>query len=897
MNTPRPPERADRLLRRWLPDGVLGASIVGDLHQEYSERIEAGMAPGVNRWYWRAALGLSSRYAAIRLRDKVLNWTSRKPFGGEIVNTLMADLRLGFRMLVKTPMLSLVAIVTVAMGVALTTHTFSSVWGTIGRGLPVPGEDRLMAVSGIRPDLGLTGMDMSIHEFEDLRDQQTSFESLEAYYQGTVNLGGDEGPPERFDGGFVSAAALSSLGVPPLLGRTFREGEDRSDAPLVVVLGHDLWQGRFAGDADVLGRFIRVNGETAEVIGVMPAGFAFPFTEKIWAPHRIDAAGLDWGRGQDVDVFGRLREGVSVAAGRAELQAMAVRQGELHPETNAQVSLNLEPFEQRYMPPEIRAVLWTMLAGTFGVLLIACVNVANLLLARAALRTKEVAVRTALGASRFAVVRQMMVESLVLVSIGGALGLCVAVWGLGVYDNAIAGIPKPYWIDLRVDVPMLLFTVGVTAVAAVAAGILPALRASGVEIGSVLKDENRGSSSLRLGRFSYSLVVTEIAVSASLLVAAGFMVKSVVNLRNIDLGFETENVLTGRIGLFEADYPTPESRREFFNLLKERLAAQPTVLEAAVGAGLPGLGTGQYYLAVEGESYTTDADHPLAYTTTITEDYFATFGVPLLHGRDFSPLDRSGEGQEVAIVNESFAARHFSNQSALGARIRLGVTNSPLPWHTIVGVVPDTYVGGGVGGIGDDQVSPERIYLPLGTLNAQFVSFALRTQGPPAAMAATVRGTVTDLDANLPVYELQPLDQAIDRATWAFDLFGAIFTIVGVVALFLAAVGLYGVIAFSVAQRRQEMGVRMALGADRGSIMGLVLKRGGWQLGLGMGIGLLVGAALARPLRFVLYGVEISDPIVYVLIALTMGLAGFAALWIPARAATRTQPVIAMRPR
>ena len=478
---------------------------------------------------------------------------------------------------------------------------------------------------------------------------------------------------------------------------------------------------------------------------------------------------------------------------------------------------------------------------------------------------------------------------------GGLLGLALAIWGLRVYNNAIADIQKPYWIDPRIDVPMLLFTVGVTAVAAVAAGMLPALRATGVQVGNVLRDESRGSSSLRLGRFSSSLVVTEIAVSASLLVAAGFMVKSIVNLRNVDLGFETESVLTGRIGLFEADYPTPESRDQFYERLQQRLAEEPGVLSAALGTSLPGLGTGRYFIAIDGEVFPTDADYPIANTTAITPDYFATFGVELLSGRDFGPLDLSGEGGDVAIVSQSLADRRFAGTEALGRRVRIGTSDSDGPWRTIVGVVPDMHVGGGVGGIGDDRVSPERLFVPRGALGASFMAFAVRTRGPPEAVAPGVRRLVSELDPNLPVYDLYPLDQAISQATWAFDLFGSLFAIFGAAALLLAAVGLYGVMAFSVAQRRQEMGIRMALGADRGTILKLVLGRGGAQLALGITLGLLMGFAIARPMQSILYGIEDGDPVVYGSIVVTLAVAGLIACLVPARAATRVDPLSAMR--
>ena len=890
-----PPPRADALLERWLPDGVLGLSIIGDLHQEYRELTTSDSLRFPRLWYWRSAVALSGRYALHRLTNRMLYSSSDNSSRITMMTTLFADLRFGLRMLIKTPLLSLTAILTVGLGVGLTTHTFSSVYGSILRGLPVPGEDRLMHIDANRLELGIESMEMSIHDFQDLREEQTSFEDVAAFYQGTVNLAGEEGPPERFAGAFVSANALSHLSVPPLMGRTFLPGEDDPDASPVIVLGHHVWRNRFGSDPSIVGKSIRVNGESTEIIGVMQEGFRFPFSEDVWLTHRMDVAALPRGAGEDLDAYGRLKEGVSLEAARAELDAIALRIAQRFPETNEGVGLGAQPYEQRYMPPEIRAVLWVMLASTLGVLLIACANVANLLLARASVRAREVAIRTAMGASRFRVVRQLMVESAILAILGGALGLGMSAWGVQVYNSFTADIYRPYWLDVRMDLPVLLFTVAVTAVAAVAAGMLPALRASGVEIGEILKDESRGSSSLRLGRFSTMLVVTEIALSCALLVGAGLMIKSVMNLGDVELGFEPQGVMTGSIGLYEADYPDAESRDRFFTLLKERLEREPGVESAALGTHLPAMGAFMYYLAVEGETYATDADYPAGYATVVTHDYFRTFGVDLTQGRDFGPLETRVGGDPVVIVNQTFADRYLGGSDVLGRRIRWGISTSQEPWLTVIGVVGDMHVGGGVGGLGNDRMSPERIYLPKGLYDHRYFSMAIRTQGPPAAMAGRLREIVAELDPNLPVYDLTPLDQAIEAATWAFALFGMLFTIFGASALFLAAVGLYGVMAFSVTQRRQEMGVRMALGAERTSILRLVLGRGLVQLVVGIGLGLALGAAMERPMRYVLYGVDAGDLTVYGSIVVTLLAAGLLACILPAHAATRADPVEAMR--
>jgi putative ABC transport system permease protein len=373
------------------------------------------------------------------------------------------------------------------------------------------------------------------------------------------------------------------------------------------------------------------------------------------------------------------------------------------------------------------------------------------------------------------------------------------------------------------------------------------------------------------------------------------MIQSVVNLKNVDLGFETEGVLTGRVGLFDNDYPDIESRDQFFAELKQRLEAEPGVTSAAVGSILPGLGGARYYLGVEGETYPTDRDYPAVTTAIVSTDYFATLGVEITEGRDFTTLETRLGGDPVIIVNESFVETHLSGTQALGERIRIGISTSERPWRTVGGVVPDMHVGGNTGGIGDDRERPERVFLPQGAIDASFMSFAVRTNGPPADLALAMCSLVMELDPNLPVYDLLPLRQAIDEATWAFGLFGGLFTIFGAAALFLAAVGLYGVMAFTVSLRRQEVGVRLALGAQPPAIVRMIVKGGAMQLMIGIGLGIGLGALMSSSMGVILYGVEVGDPFVYGSIIVTLAATGLLACFIPARSATRVDPVQALR--
>lgn len=375
------------------------------------------------------------------------------------------------------------------------------------------------------------------------------------------------------------------------------------------------------------------------------------------------------------------------------------------------------------------------------------------------------------------------------------------------------------------------------------------------------------------------------------------MIRSIVNLRGTDLGFEAEHVLAGRVVLQSGDYPTAGERRTFFEALEERLDAEPGVRAAALGTALPGLGANEWWVMADGETYPTERDIPRTHGAVVTRGFFETLGVSLVQGRDFEPSEVWDAAEPVAVVSESFARRVLGGREALGARVRIGRDESTQPWLRVVGVVGDVHVGGGVGGLGDDRRSPEYLYVTPAALPVSSMAIALRTEGPPQAMAPRLRAVVAELDPNLPVDELRALPDALERSTWAFGLFGTLFTVFGLAALFMASVGLYGVMAFSVAQRRQEIGVRMALGASRSTIQRMVLGEGTGQLAVGTALGLALGYGLAKPLSFVTYGVTLADPFLYAFILGTLGLVGLTACWVPARSATRADPVEAMRPQ
>ncbi len=641
--------------------------------------------------------------------------------------TLLQNVRFGLRMLIKQPTTSAISVLALALGIGLTTTMYSIVHGALTE-LPFEDAHEIVALDRTNPSLGIDQMGVSQHDYVDWAAQQTSFEQFGAYYQGTINVSGSE-RPLRFDGAFMTPSIFPLIGVAPALGRALMPDDARPGADPALLIGHEVWENQFQGDPAVIGAAVRINGRPGIIVGVMPPGFGFPMAEEAWLPVAIDLSALDErGAGTGLDAVGRLRDGISIEAALEEMDGIAARIAADHPDSNEGVRAQVKPFTRRYLNEPVVVMLWTMQGAVFMVLLIACANVANLLLARAIDRSKEVAVRTALGAGRWRVVSQFLTEVLVLASIGGALGLIVAKVGVVMFNGALAGVQKPYWIEVDIDWVVLAFTSAVVVIASLVAGLVPALQVSGSNLSDVLKDESRGSSGFRMGRLSRVLVVAEVALSCGLLVGAGLMIKSVAQLSNLDLGFRTD-VFTARVGLFAADYPEVEQRRQFFADLQRRLDGLPGARGAVVTQALPGSQqSGSSRFAVEGESYTSREDYPRASTVITGPGLFDTFEARLLQGRDFNQLD-TAESLPVAVVNTSFAKRFYPGQDALGRRFRLGSdpdTNDP--WLTIVGVAPDLQMPG-VGDLGDR--GPEGVYLALAQNDLNFASLAVLTASEP----------------------------------------------------------------------------------------------------------------------------------------------------------------------
>ncbi len=810
------------------------------------------------------------------------------------MSELFKDISYGSRMLFRTPVVSLAAILTIGLAIGGITLVAGGVYVVILRGLPFEDGDRLMRLSQLAPSGGSL-RDLRIHDYVSWRERQTSFDGLAAFHFTDVNLADSEARPVRYEGARVTASLFAEVNARPLLGRVFHEGEDAGHAPPTIILSYRVWQDRYAGDPDIIGRTVRANGISAEIVGVMPEGFRFPFMEDVWLPLGVDAVEVPRGQGPRMWVVGRLARDVSPGQAEAQMAVISNRLAVEYPQTRGGVGAVVRSYTGYFMPPELIGILWVEIAAAFGVLVIACANVANLLLARATARVKEMAIRAAMGASRARIIRQLMIEATIIAMIGGILGLALAAGLTRELGGFLEGIERPYWMVFRLETPVVLFTLATMLLTSVAAGIVPAIRASGVDVQQALRDGSGGSSSLGVTRFSTVLVVTQIATSCALLVGAGMMIRSVMNFQFLDMGFETESVLTARVTLADTDYPDDESRMSFYDALIRRLVALPGVESVALADALPGIGAGNWFFGIEGVAYTTDEDYPVAHRATITPAFFTTFGVDVQDGRDFSGSDRQGSSP-VVIVNESFQRRYLPDGTTLGSRMRLGRSDSSSEWLTVVGMVPDLYVGHGeLGGMKAGQVEPEQFYIPLAQSPRREMGIVIKTRGDPLALAALVRDAVGEVDPNLPVSELDSMDGALRAVTWSFGMLGWTFFIFGMIALLMAAVGLYGVIAFSVARRTQEMGIRIALGAYRDDIVKLVLAKGMKQIGVGMAVGLVLGAALARPLQLVAFRVDPNDPTVYAAVIVTLTLTGLLACLVPAVRAARVNVVHAVK--
>jgi predicted permease len=824
--------------------------------------------------------------------------------------SFIQDVRVGLRVLIKEKTFCLLAVTVLALGICGVTTQFTVVNAFVLRGFSFPHPEQLMNVGLIDPKAtdqqnnNGVGNIPSAQDYEDLRAGQQSFAMMSAYLNGsTINVS-YKNNPQRYTGGYVTEDFFKIVGVSPIMGRDFTAEDNKPGSEKVTLLGHEIWLRDFGGDPKIVGQTVRINGRAATIIGVMPPNFKFPVSEQLWVPlynefppkARGDLTGIG------PAIMGRLKPGVTLDQVNAEYIGLARRLAQDNPKTNGQlVSASVQPLINTFTGPQLRQTIYAMLGAVIVVLLIACVNVMNMQFGRAALRAKELAIRGALGATRSRIVRQMLTESLLVASLGAIIGVLLANWAVGLLVRATNALPfpLPYWVSFTIDGRVLAFTVGATLLATLASGLVPALLSVRANPGELMKEGGRGNTSRLVNVLTRILVVAQIALTAALLIAATLQIKSVRNQITLDYGYDENGVYTARMGLFDGDYPTPEARQQFFVRALRQLRSNP----AFEGASMTGRfrmtfgGFGQY--EVDGQNYVTDRDRPQGNFEFVSDEYFATVGLKILEGRDFT-IDDSDAKQPVAIVNTTFARKYFGNESPMGRRVRIFNPAQPQPWRTIVGVVPETLMQGPF----NQQTDNAGFYVPLlGVPPApQFVTVVVRPhRGQRADTLASALGqAIAQLDPNLPVYFGGTPARLHDEILGVNRITATLFTIFGVAAVVLAAVGLYGVMSSSVSQRTQEFGIRMALGADTARILRLVMTQGAWQLviGLVLGVGsaaLLLGLIPGRALQNFLFRVNALDPVIYSSVAALLTAVAAASCLVPARRATRVNPIVALR--
>jgi putative ABC transport system permease protein len=816
---------------------------------------------------------------------------TRDMWGWRSLEQLAQDLRFGARMLLKRPGFALVAIITLALGIGANTAIFSVINTVLLEPLPYKDPGRLVMVWEDDTTAGFARNTPAPANFVDWRDQSQSFEGMAATHRISVNLTG-EGEPERIDGRRVSANLFDLLGVEPYAGRTFLAEEDQPGQSRVAILSYGLWQRRFGSDLEIIGRTITLNSVSVTVVGIMPPQFQFPSPQdELWIPIAFSPQESARRNGHYLEVVARTRPGVTIKQARAEMETIAARLQQQYPDSNAGVSAAVVPLHEQVVG-DIKPALFVLMGAVGFVLLIACANVANLLLARAAVRQKEIAIRLALGAGRFRLIRQFLTESILLASIGGVAGLLLALWGVNLLK---AFIPESIAQAraITIDAKVLIFTLLVSVLTGLIFGLAPATQASNFNLSETLKEGGRDSAAGSRGnRVRGLLVIVEVAVSLILLIGAGLLINSFLRLRSVDPGFRSENLLTMGMVLTPQKYPDQARRSAFYTDLIGRIEALPGVQSAAVTNWIPLVFQGDNIgISIEGRPDSGPSQRPTVVTRVTSPHYFTTMGIELLRGRQFGQQD-AADSPPVVIISETMARRFWPGEDPIGKRITSGEPTSadPNDWLTVIGVVNDVRQ---FELNADPRPQMYLSYTQAGFFAPRFL--VVRTKGEPLSLASTVRAALWEIDKDQPVSNIRTMEDvlsgSIARQRFSMLLLG----IFAVLALVLAAVGIYGVMSYSVAQRTREIGIRMALGAQRRDVLKLVISQGMKLAIAGVTAGLAGAFLLTRLIESLLFGVSANDPVTFILIAFLLTGVALLACYVPARRATRVDQIIALR--
>src|SRR6266850_3760970 len=827
-----------------------------------------------------------------------------------MITNLVQDIRVGFRVLLREKGFCALAVVVLALGISV-------VNGIMLRGFSFPNSARMVSVSFIDPtSKGFFGQNgqVSPMDFEEVRPKQQSFELMAAYISGaTVNVT-NEGVPRRYTGAYITDSFLPILGVSPSMGRGFRPEDNVEGAEKVALVGYGVWQRDFGGTPDIIGKTLRINGTPATIVGVMPRGFAFPVNEEWWVPlfREYPVRGRTDPRVTNPSVLALLKRGVSLDQANAEMTTFAKHFAEAYPETNKQFNTGkVEPLLKTYTPLPLRGTLVTMLAFCVGVLLIGCFNVMNMQFARATLRARELAIRSSLGASRTRLILQMLTESLLVTVVGAAIGVGLAYYCTDLLNATVRNFdfPPPSWMTFDIDGPVLAFSLAAMFAAAVVSGLLPAWMASRANVVAVLKEGGRGGTNRGTRIVMRGLVVFQVVVTSILLIGSLLEMQSIRHQQTIDYGYDTDGVMTARMGLMDGDYPTNDARKLFFDRLVRELSAHQEFQGVALTNRFRMVFSGSGPVEIEGREYKEKKDRLNANFEQITSGYFDVLGQTLVEGRKFQDDDLDTK-LPVAIVNAAFAHKHFGNESPLGRRSRALDGNSlqPGPWRTIIGVVKTVRM---MPPFNIPNVDETGFYVPFYSQPAgpakpdqgvsQFATVIVKPRGGMQAetLINSMRREVARVDPNLPLYFVGTARRQIEGFVSQNRIVAIMVSIFGIVATVIAAVGIYGVMSFSVSQRTQELGVRMALGADSRRILAMVLRQGSLLTAIGVALGVLITLGLVvlagDGMQAVLFGVSPRDPLVYAAVVALVAIISLAASFVPARRATRVDPMIALR--
>jgi putative ABC transport system permease protein len=803
------------------------------------------------------------------------------------METMIQDLRYGVRMLAKKPGFTLVAIITLALGIGANTAIFSVVNAVLLRSLPFTKPDRLVVMA--EKDREGSRMGAAYLNYQDWRAQAESFEAMAGFRSQIFNLTGVD-KPLRLQGRTVSWNFFELLGVVPQLGRGFVEQDDQPGASPAAMISHGIWQEKFGGEPALVGNQVRLDGESFTVVGVLPRDFEFFRRVDIYVPLgqfiKRQPAILDRGNHFGLNVLAILKSGVSLEHASSEMETLAAQLELQYPNTNSGNGVMVQQLNDWYAE-DIRTALLVLFAAVSLVLMIACVNIANLLLVRTTERQKEIAIRLALGAGRARIVRQLLSESVLISLMGGLAGLLIGMW---MKDGILTLAPQnvPRLGEVRLDGAVLLFTFGISVLTGVLFGVLPAWHASRGDLNTTLKEGGRTSGGSSKEGMRKVLLVGEVGLSLVLLIGAGLMLRTVFELTRTNPGFTAEKLLTMQLSLPRNAYDVPR-RRLFYDESLSRVQALPGVRSAALTLSLPIDGSNWNSVFIVGDQPVPPrAELPTSAFTPVSANYFETMGVRLMAGRGFTAADNE-KSANVTVINETLARRFWPNESPIGKRLKQGWPENETPWREVVGLAADVKING------VDQETPLQAYLPLAQEPALSLALVVRTQGTPLSLAPAVEQTIHGIDKDLPVFNARSMDQLLDNAIAQQQLTMVLLAGFAVVALVLAAVGIYGVISYSVSQRTHEIGIRMALGAQPGDVLRLVAGQGMGLALVGVAIGVGASLVLTRLMTSLLFGVSATDPLTFAAISVLLASVALLACYFPARRATKVDPMVALR--